>query len=171
MRLKRLVIAESLHVQVLITAYWTVERPEWEWAIPLLSMVISIHKSTLVINCRIWICYLGNIYKDTTMYDLRVIVAVVVIHQLDIWTCTAQKNSLESFITTFRWYCDHLHQARKVIQLFTFIRQEKDTTINATCYLAGNILKEAPRHPLRVRLHPTIQCVGYSLKLNWAVII
>ena len=30
MRLKRLVIAESLHVQVLITAYWTVERPEWE---------------------------------------------------------------------------------------------------------------------------------------------
>ena len=31
----------------------------------------------------------------STLYDLRVIVAVVVIHQLDIRTCTAEKNSEE----------------------------------------------------------------------------
>ena len=30
------------------------------------------------------------------------------LHQLNIQTCTAQ-NCLESFIATFRWYCDHLH--------------------------------------------------------------
>ena len=40
----------------------------------------------------------GNINCD--MYDLRVIVALVVIHQLDIRTWTAQ-NCSESFIATF----------------------------------------------------------------------
>ena len=33
------------------------------------------------------------------------------LHQLDIWTCTAQ-NCSESSIAMFRWCCDHLHLAR-----------------------------------------------------------
>ena len=45
----------------------------------------------------------GNSANNTSvMYDLRLIVAAVMIHQLNIRTCTAQKNSLESFIATFR---------------------------------------------------------------------
>ena len=35
---------------------------------------------------------------------------MVVIHHLDIQTCTAQ-NCSESCIATFRWCCDHFHQA------------------------------------------------------------
>ena len=43
-------------------------------------------------KCFSVICLQANqLVSLVLLYDLRVIVAVVVIHQLDIWTCTAQR--------------------------------------------------------------------------------
>ena len=57
-----------------------------------------------------WACTNLLLRQDTGMYNLRVMIAMVVIHQLDIRTCTAP-NCSEFFIAMFQWCCDHLHLA------------------------------------------------------------
>ena len=58
----------------------------------------DLHKERVWSGYSTFMCQL--VVNYWVMYDLRVIVAVVVIHQLDIWTCTAQ-NCSESFMLCF----------------------------------------------------------------------
>ena len=86
------------------------------------------------------------------MYDLRVIVAVVVLHQLDIRTCTAQivhqlycDDAVITFIRNLPDEGDHsiietLQRCNKVCELFEQCMSEYRAGVHLSSYWALNII-------------------------------
>ena len=110
------------------------EMPEWN---------DCVDRTVLILMCSDLVCI--EAYNKQLMYNLKVIVAVVVLHQLDIRTCTAQIVhklfwnvlmmlwSPSSFLAWWRWSQHHQNVAIKFVNYLSSACPNIELVLNSSC--------------------------------------